>query len=366
MKHCFRFSINRLHVFDVNMKSQKTALLLGSMTVGIVMVLLVIDFVTPSRSTLKPSGLVAKGRMSLFGEKTTPGRFMSLSSTDKLDIIKERMNTVNRKLDRTLDILRDIRFSRDTAMPMGMHEGLPMYTGNAIESHPYYAISRPYQAKPAPNRMNGFNGEREDVLGMLDRPDIYASPSSTEHYRRVGAVPSTSIKGFENIIGHDKSEDESGTPSDENFEKLIGELFGGNVTGIASKPKQSSTNDPNVTADQSISIASKNDETVDTSTNGSQGITAKNADAADTDNINGTKVIGAAEGKNEATANESDSAKLADSTDATANKQSQPVGEDLKSDAEGSNVAVNTGIPGNELNVLPPVSSLGALASVSI
>ncbi|KAM0671781.1 hypothetical protein CWI42_121180 [Ordospora colligata] len=352
------------------MKSQRTAFLLGSMTVGIVLVLLVIDIATPSKSTLKPSGLVAKGRMSLFGEKTTSGRFMSLSSTDKLEFIKERVNAVNRKLDRTLDILRDIRFSRDTTtMPMSAHESLSMYSGNTSEYHPYHS-SGSYHTKPASsNRTNNFNGNREDVFGMFDRSDRYVSHPSTEQHKREDAVPNALIKEFESISTNIKPENKSGAPSDENFEKLIGELFGSNATGIASDPKQSVTSDSNTPVD--LSIATKNDETVDTANaavnaNNLQEIAVNNVGIADTSSANNTKVVDVVEDKNEAIIKESGSSKPTDDTDAITVNPIQSVVDDMKNSVEGSSVAMNAGMFGNELNMLQPVSPLGVLTSVGV
>nr|AGE94885.1 hypothetical protein ECU11_1300 [Encephalitozoon cuniculi] len=104
------------------MKNQRTILLLGSMTTGIIMVLFVADFMMPKRNSVKSAGLVERGRMSLFGTRTSMvGKYIEKKSVDKMnvlgekmDALREKMDLMNKKLDRAIEIVRELKSSAKT------------------------------------------------------------------------------------------------------------------------------------------------------------------------------------------------------------------------------------------------------------
>ncbi|AFN84100.1 hypothetical protein EROM_111190 [Encephalitozoon romaleae SJ-2008] len=94
------------------MKNQRTVFVLGCITTGIVMVLFGIDFMMPKRSSVRSVSLVERGRMSLFGKKTsTLGKFAERKDNDRIDVLREKIDLINKKLDRVIKIVEELKSS---------------------------------------------------------------------------------------------------------------------------------------------------------------------------------------------------------------------------------------------------------------
>ncbi|KAG5859037.1 hypothetical protein KMI_09g14650 [Encephalitozoon hellem] len=128
------------------MKNQRTVFLLGCITTGIVMVLFGIDFMMP-RSSVRSAGLVERGRMSLFGKKTSAiGKFAERKSNDRIDVLREKMDLIGKKLDRVIKIVEEIKSANkadSTTMGKSPSESEGTYHESRYSYRPERSLTSP-------------------------------------------------------------------------------------------------------------------------------------------------------------------------------------------------------------------------------
>lgn len=223
------------------MKNQRTILLLGCMTTGIVMVLFVIDFMAPGRGSGMASGLVEKGRMSLFGAKTSGvERLSKREEPDGIGVLKERLNLVNRKLDRVIEVVEGLRASSEASSAVTRADGAgsrgvyrdpskysyrlverPSARPRAVAGHPQYLDGKAHG--PQASDFTSPSGTGTNAF----RPRYSTAPESTTGPRKdtpvpLGPLPGSGLKdGAGNTV-----------PSSESLEKLIGEFLNESLTTL--------------------------------------------------------------------------------------------------------------------------------------
>lgn len=142
------------------MKNQRMILPLAGVTMGIIVVLFVIDFVVPGRQAM--SGLVGRERASLFGRRVLPRE--PRGEEDPIKGLRARIDLVSHKLDRVIEMIEDMDVS-----------GMPEEESAAFrpEGHlvtPFMELQRDRREHPLESRRpepRGGTSEFEKMIGGL-------------------------------------------------------------------------------------------------------------------------------------------------------------------------------------------------------
>lgn len=97
-------------LFVAIMKNQQVILMLATLTMGMIMVLFVIDFISPKRASLGTVNLVEKKRTSLFGAKTSSSGLFNNEGkkADKMDALENKLDVIAQKLDRIANMIEPL------------------------------------------------------------------------------------------------------------------------------------------------------------------------------------------------------------------------------------------------------------------
>lgn len=239
---------------------------MGCITTGIVMVLLAIDLMGPKRNSLKSMGLVERGRMPLFGKKTSNGgKFAERKTVDRMDVLKQKIDMVNKKLDRVIEIVGELKSSNRSSLEKDEFNKsestyhVPKYSyrysertplsSKSLFNKPYYLgektqigdisdVELPEKSLGVSSVINSqgskYSGDL-DLHGKATGVEIHGisisgKPSSSAEIERKPESSSTpSSRGF-GVSGLPASSSSSNTvenvvSSGESLEKLIGEFL---------------------------------------------------------------------------------------------------------------------------------------------